>query len=271
MSLLAELPVQPLRSSIVATMDGQTLGTSFDAPPVAEVAVGVQFAAVPGLGGLRGGSLWRSWSDEYSELLEQPPLPPLAPLGQSDVWFQFGGPFGTRTWFVDSSQDHIIQIQNDRLIVNWRRVSGADYPRFPEVRRRFELAWSDVQALTADLTGAPAAVDQLEVSYINNIAAAPQKALVAFDNILGSDDGFTQVAATFTKDAASPDWGKAVLTIGINSVAAPSEALSVTLTVRAVPVVGASPLAAIDRAHELIVKTFSEITTASMQVEWRRL
>ena len=53
---------------------------NFRDPPVVEVALSVQFDAVPGLASYRSGELYGHWSGEYPVVSQQGELPPLPPL-----------------------------------------------------------------------------------------------------------------------------------------------------------------------------------------------
>jgi hypothetical protein len=244
-------------------------GLSFEDPPVTEVAIGVQFAAVRNLGGIRSGQLWERWRNDYPETTEQPWLPPWpAPDGQG-LWVQFGAPPGVRTWFLDVTRDYILQIQNDRLIANWRRVSGASYPRFPEVRGRFFRAWEDVKSHASDLS-VDLRAEQIEVSYINAIASSPAEALRDWSQILGGMDK-GRMGATFTQaishDAISP----AIMTLGLEGSYDGDPSVALTLSVRGTPTNASDLGDSVAAAHDLIVNRFSDVTAPSMHRLWRAI
>lgn len=146
---------------------------SFSNPPLDEVVLGVQFNASPAYNATSSGRVWDLFRSEFPVVLEQPPIPP-----QIEV---FGGnPFPTfelnfepsaprpRLWFVSSDDSHLLQHQEDRLLLNWRnRRSGSPYPRHQKMFSQFR---NSLEALneyhSAELDG-PLSITQAEVSYLN--------------------------------------------------------------------------------------------------------
>src|ERR1700678_2386835 len=99
-----------------------TDGPTFQNPPVAEVALGLYFAAPLGLHAAQMGQLWDRWRDRYPKTEDHPPLPPVmqesfpaAPVGFA---FQLTGAYpGVRVWYVSDSSDRVVQVQQDRLVL----------------------------------------------------------------------------------------------------------------------------------------------------------
>lgn len=243
---------------------------SFAAPPVSEVALGVQIAPQPRLGGIQAAGLWDKWRDAYPHLSEMPALPPLAePGAQSGPWIQIAGSPGVRLWFISDSQDHLIQLQPDRLIVNWRQQSGAPYPRFPEIMSRFGAAWDAVAAFVAE-DGQKLHVQQIEVTYINAIHASPADALRGFDGVLDGADRYARINANFARSVEHDSWAAGIEETGISSGATDSGPnVTLSLSVRAMPHAQQDPLPSLNQAHDLIVESFSRITTDPMHHLWR--
>lgn len=246
--------------------------TTFAAPPVTELALGVQIEPQPLLGGIRAAPLWDTWRDKYPTLSEMPPLAPHPPLGQQGgPWIQISGNLGVRLWFIDDSQDHIIQLQPDRLIVNWRRQSGLPYPRFPAIMGRFQSAWDTVSSFLHD-AGQKLHVQQSEVTYINVIEAPPSDVLKGFDQVLEGSDRYSQANASFVRSIRDPAWEIGSHEIGIASRSARDEQnLTLSLSVKSVPTDRQDPFPSMSRAHDVIVETFSRITTDPMHTRWRRI
>ena len=253
-----------------ASMTGDAPAFSFEAPPVTEVALGVQFDPQSRLGGIQAADLWNAWRTEYPHLSEMPPLPSMpAPGQQSAPWIQVGGVPGVRLWFMNESRDHLIQLQPDRLVVNWRQQSEASYPRFPEVMGRFESAWEATRAFLKE-SGQELHLQQTEVTYINVIQASPAHALRGFDVLLGGGVPYAQVNANLARPVEHESWTTGVEETGIAS--GPSEvgeSLVLSLSVKSVPRDRRDPLPSMRRAHEFIVESFSRITTDPMHELWR--
>lgn len=145
----------------------------FDNPPVVEVAIGVQFRALPGLRGLNLAPLQAIWRQEYPIAQEQPPLGPVVEgdsqgIGQLQLSL-LPVPI-VRQWFLSDSGNGLIQIQPDRFLVNWRALDPpAKYPRYKHMRSVFEARFGDLTAFVKGRKLGELDVVQAELSYINVI------------------------------------------------------------------------------------------------------
>jgi hypothetical protein len=97
-----------------------TIHPQLDLPPIHEVVCGCRFASIEKLTALHLGVYWASCRDRYPKHEIHPPLD--TPIGA----FKMVTP---RAWFVSEDDSLIVQIQHDRLYVNWR-ARGGKYPRF---------------------------------------------------------------------------------------------------------------------------------------------
>ena len=91
-------------------------------PPLVEVAAGLLFKPLPGLDPVSTGVFWSQVRERYPhrELRHA--------LEERPVLFRTGTP-PMRTWLVSATGDQLLQIQQDRFVLNWRAV-GRSYPRF---------------------------------------------------------------------------------------------------------------------------------------------
>lgn len=154
----------------------------FERPPVTEVVLGVQFKTDKPLQVPHIGLFWETIRDEFPEIREKAPLGSQierleserlpAPEGPPGVGVQvtMGGFPPPRCWFVDPSGNRLIQLQGDRFLHNWRKISGEeDYPRYEGIRDEFIKRWRGfVGFLNHEDLGTPT-VTQGEVSYVNHI------------------------------------------------------------------------------------------------------
>jgi len=166
----------------VAPKPSHTASTTSDSglpdflkPPVDEVALSIQFSPIPGFNIQHYGVYWQNIRTEYPRFEVQQPIP--------NVTEQFGqGFFGrhlglallalpeVRGWCLDQTGNRLIQIQRDRFVYNWRKVSGTEtYPRYPEIRRVLEKEWSRFCGFLRDEKLEAPKVNQCEVLYVNNI------------------------------------------------------------------------------------------------------
>ena len=115
----------------------------FRAPPLSEFVVGVQFAPIPGYSSIDARAIWELFRSEFPIVQEQTPLPPQFETfggGQSSGFqIQFGTVAGPmRLWFVGEQNNHLLQFQPDRFLLNWRRSDQGSYPRYEVIADRFQ-------------------------------------------------------------------------------------------------------------------------------------
>lgn len=78
------------------------------------------------------------------------------------------GPPAGRLWFVSRDGASLVQLQPDRLYVNWRSTEAASaYPRWAHVRDTFAERLHDVFEFVHLAEGRVPAIGQVEVTYIN--------------------------------------------------------------------------------------------------------
>lgn len=148
---------------------------SFEDPPLTEVVWDLAFHQIPDLGASASG-WWRDLlRDEYPQHEIHPALPPLihpkvaAQMGVGIMLEPASG--GTRTWNVSEDGQLVVQLQQDRLILNWRRLpEGDSYPRYERLAAEFERLVTKLNGLLKEkLGGAAIRPMRLEIVYQNMI------------------------------------------------------------------------------------------------------
>jgi uncharacterized protein (TIGR04255 family) len=149
-----------------------SLAPDYARPPVAETVLGLEFSMEPPL---RTHEIVESrslWIDEFPELVEQPELPPTRPIsqaGQLDFQLTMGHP-ALRIWMLAPDQHQLLQLQKDRLVLNWRKLDGdAAYPKFDALFEAYEIYLGRFTERFADRTIAPLVS---EWTYLNSIPEA---------------------------------------------------------------------------------------------------
>lgn len=147
----------------------------FDRPPLVEVAIGLQFEAVPQMRQGHVGLFWAQIRDEYPNTRDLPPLP----SGREDL--EGDGPVFTfqvsdvpdlhRAWFLSEDETTLVQVQSDRLVHNWREVRGEPYPRFETIYATFAERLRQFESVLRDSHVPALTAQQVEVTYINWIGA----------------------------------------------------------------------------------------------------
>lgn len=94
-------------------------------PPIFEVACGIEFAPIDAIDPVLVGGFWLRKRERFPHHETHPEIPRRAELSITRGL----GP--VRTWLVSERGEFVVQIQRDRLVLNWRFVGeGGAYPRF---------------------------------------------------------------------------------------------------------------------------------------------
>jgi uncharacterized protein (TIGR04255 family) len=142
---------------------------SFEKPPVDEVYVAMQ-TKHPVFSSDNFGELVQIFGTQYPKLNTQPALERSSEreeVGPVTVQFELVANVGQRFWLISQDDTRVLQIQQDRVVYNWRHREGAIYPRYHKIRGEFAKALGKlVKAKNLD----PADLfDFCEVSYTNHI------------------------------------------------------------------------------------------------------
>lgn len=160
---------------------------SFLAPPLVEVSLGILFEQLPGFRTAHFGRFWSAISDEFPETADLPALQAL-PTGpqfanqpmQLGDWVRL-----PRVWFVHKDKALLLQVQSDRLYLNWRKVENGAYPRFsglfPLFMKNLTHWWSFVDSSGIGSLRAK----QLEMTYTNQIYESSCKPACNIDQVRG--------------------------------------------------------------------------------------
>lgn len=253
-----------------------------------EVVLGVQFNA-PQLGAVHVGGFYRKIRNRYPKVVQVPAIPPSfevflpvpapgGPSGSAAIPVSAVAPF-PRQWFISDDDEHLVQFQADRLLVNWRKGDGdRPYPRYSEVRRRFVEAYEAFQELMREDVGGAFVPNQCEATYLNRI---PVEAPSGWGRPgrwvrLWNDEAEETEAVQFSVNRllrAPDDNPYARLTISAEGgITATGPAIMLNLLVRGRPL-GTEPsgvLTFLDQARETIVTRFAAIASDEANRVWER-
>ncbi len=266
----------------------QNLLPEFWNPPIIEAVLSVEFQPIKGWGIPHFGLFWKEIRPEYPLFEVKPPLMtiarPSATTRVPRVQLEFIDIPGVRCWFIDESQSRLLQLQDDRLIINWRKVRKDDalrYPKYSTNREVFEREWERYKDfLKREGLGSPM-VNGCEVSYINHIEKGG-----CWNNFDDLHKVFTRWAPpSYESGLPSPDgvsvnleyaMPKENLHLTLEIVTAIRhgdfrEVLQFTLTARGGPDSGETEgiLNWLDRAHDTVAKAFRQLTTEQVRDTWR--
>lgn len=225
----------------------------------------VQFDPVPLLASVRAGELYTSWRDAYPTVSQRPEMEPLPPVaGEGGLLIRLGDPIGGRLWFEASDGAYLVQLQANRLALNWRRVGNAAYPRYPAVAERFDQAWRTLATLP-DVTITP---NRTEVTYVNVIPRPPHEVIAGWVNPVCTPGAGT-VQSTFDQLITLESGVVARCSTSIVGSFAEQEHTRLTLSVISDMSDDAQDVVHLQRvAHDWIVRRFKDITAEDMHREW---
>jgi uncharacterized protein (TIGR04255 family) len=262
----------------------------FANPPVSEVALSVEFTAIDEWRPAHAGLYWARIKSEYPVTEAQPPLAsqierfgerlPQVPA----VVFDMADPNAIRSWFLSDDRTKLIQVQRDRFVVNWRKMTGAEvYPRYErEMRPRFEREWRRFEKFLQEESLGSLRARQCEITYVNDIPRGegwntPAESLSLFSPWWGDVSvGFLKtpelvnVAGSFRMPGETGRLHFATQNVVRNRDQL--EAVQLRLTARGFPdsqdLDGV--LAWMDLGREWIVRGFADITSPSAHALWER-
>lgn len=145
-------------------------------PPIAEVFYGMGFKPLPLLKSAHLGLFWARHRDVY--VAAEDMVPVIDPPATPGTTFQM--PALPRVWLVDSTQTRLLQLQSDRLFMNWRQMKPQDeYPRFATLLPEFKEFTQGFAQFIRDQNIGEMVPVSLELGYINQIYERPDLKLPA--------------------------------------------------------------------------------------------
>jgi uncharacterized protein (TIGR04255 family) len=262
----------------------------FENPPVSEVVLSLEFLPLAGWQAAHAGLYWSQISEEYKSTEVHPPLPSQVEkfgegLGQRQtVTIELMNPNLTRFWFVADPGNYLIQVQRDRFIINWRKVTGNEiYPRYEhEMRPRFEREWAKFKKFVTEQNLGAIEVRQCEITYVNDIVQgegweAFSESLALFAHWLGrGSDGFLPPPETLSVAGsfAMPEQRGRLhfLSQHVYRLIDQREAVQLRLVARGKPESSANSdvLNWMDFGREWIVRGFTDLTSPKAHELWKR-
>jgi uncharacterized protein (TIGR04255 family) len=261
----------------------------YDDPPVTETALGVQFATLEKWKIPHFGLFWQTIKEQYPHTEVNPPL--AAEIEAPSLEFKLPEPPRlevlnyppVRCWFLNDSKTELIQLQNDRLIHNWRKVSGNEpYPHYEMTRPAFARDWDAFCKFLDSLDLGKPDVRQCEMTYVNHIDKGV--AWKSFDDLpkifpcwsgRGCGDYLpSPESASLNVSYPMPE-AKGRLRITMVHAFRTSDAtetLQLTLAARGKPASSATAdlLDWLDAGRDSIVRGFTDFTSETMHQMWRR-
>lgn len=144
----------------------------FRKPPVIETVLGVEFAPIAGLSVAHLGAFWGRVKERFPRPSVQAPLAATqdANVGVPKLQFHLVDAPDIRLALSDEHQRYLLQLQIDRLVVNWRKAAPDDpYPSYSANRDLFVEVWRDFTAFLDEHDASQPSVTYCEVTYVNHL------------------------------------------------------------------------------------------------------
>lgn len=265
---------------------------SFRRPPLVETAVALQFNSVDGLKNAHLGILWQAMRGDFPLVSDAQPLP-----NQTETFNEQGlhvrrlpifqlAPVAMTTRLQMASADDrtMVQIQNGRIILNWRKGRDGEYPRWRTLLPKFKAAVDQFNEMLAAEKLGPAAMNQWEVVYVNHLVRgrdwdSPADWPALLPGLVAGKTSFEtgKLESLYCRiQLLMPDnTGRIHVDLfhGSNGLdTTDSEVLALQITARGgLPEApSANAYDGLELGHQAIVRTFCDLTGPQAQSKWER-
>lgn len=249
---------------------------SFEHPPVVEVTLGVGFNPLASWDIAAPGRFATDVPFDLAQVQGQPALPPIGifPFAFPQQFLEGAMP---RTWYVSKDATRLLQIQNNRLNVNWRKTAPTDaYPRYENLRELLDHALSALRAFILP-TGEALTLSAFEVTYVNQLnQPGPSPQPLAIRDIIQSwfpppEFPFPQQGYDYNVTASIDP--QTTISVKINTFPPPpgtDAPIGLQLMVTGSLATPDALSERLQAARQAIAQTFLNITTSRAHKEWGR-
>jgi len=252
--------------------------------------MGVQFRSVP-YNSLLVSQIYEVFKSDFPNFEEHVRLSPQLVKFGADIINEYAlqnaisfGPKNAETpriMMISADGAHVIQFQNDRMTLNWRKIdSSSEYPRYEMLEKSFETSLNKFKKLVGDIN-----INQFELSYINLIDEKEKNDAGLSSNIWDFSDVLNVFSPVPLDDEMqtenqnlnlnyvihdSNNNPKSRFTISANPVFHNKDrlrAINLTLSEKG-PIFSNDYLTSFSSARKRIVNTFTSITSKELQKYW---
>ena len=252
---------------------------SYKNPPVNEVVCGLRFNPSDKLFIPHIGFLWEKLRADYPVIQHAVPL--ATAKGEIPIDWVTGIPL-PRVWFINKSDDQLVQFQADRFYFNWRRRES-DYPRYDHVISNFESVLKEVTIFFSEFELGELTPIEYELSYINHIPKGQGWNTIADLPKIFLDYTWKKPTKRFLPKPGKVAWNKefqlpeekGILNVSLKQGIRTED--KVPLLILELKTRGIDESAGkeglrewFDLAHEWIVRGFTDLTTPEIHEIWER-
>lgn len=261
----------------------------FDEPPVIETVLGVQFSRLPGFSTAHAGWFWKSYlkaPERWPKVVDAARLEDQTErFGEGEVWVRqvfrlaaSGAPH--RTQIIRADDERMIQIQDSRFILNWRKQSH-NYPSYDVLVPEFRESFATFSRFVQDAGFGSLELNQWEVTYLNHVPKgdmweSPRDWSKIFPGLYAppavGDEVRFETLGNEWRYMLKPQVARLYIELKHHRNPTSEEVMTLQLTARGrvAPAEGATWEAGFDLGHEAIVRSFAAITSADAHKRWKR-
>ncbi len=150
----------------------------FDSPPVIETVLSLQFEPLENYSDAHAGWYWKNYlSTDWDEIVNVPRVQDkFERFADERKWTPHGGqlliqtqPSAERYQILRVDKQRMLQVQNSRFILNWRRGGDGEYPTYEKLKPEFMEHYENFKIFVADSGNEEIKPNQWEVTYVNQI------------------------------------------------------------------------------------------------------
>jgi uncharacterized protein (TIGR04255 family) len=269
----------------------------FDAPPVVETAISVQFASLPGYSTSHAGWFWKEYleklgeepSPRWSQVVDAPRLEDqFERFGPEDIW---GPPISMkvlspsqshRTQIIRSDGERMIQVQDSRFILNWRKRADV-YPSFEPLLQEFRAMLHAFESFAVEAGFGALGYNQWEIVYVDQLKKGDMWESARdwskiFPGLSMPTARVNQLLST-GDETMSADWRFSLagqrgrMYISLRQLRIPpsnDEILNITFVGRGPVTASETWERGVEIGHEAVNETFLAITSVEAQERWKK-
>src|SRR5580704_13513515 len=266
----------------------------FEAPPLVETALSVQFASLPGYTTPHAGWFWKEYlekleddsSRKWSQLAEAPRVEDqFERFGTEDTWAppvafrMLQSAPSQRVQFIRADGDRMIQIQDTRFILNWRKKTSP-YPKYDALLLEFRTMFHAFESFASEAGFGALKLNQWEIVYIDQIKKGEMWSSVRDWTRIFPGLAMPSVRIKPASDETmSADWrfslegqqGRLYISLRqIRLQPSNEEVLNLTLLARGPIDASRTWERGFELGHEAVSEAFIAITSAEAQEQWRK-
>ena len=268
---------------------------SFKSPPLNEVVLGIQFEPIERFDITTYGSYWETLRSKFPRVEHHAPLDPFFEKigGRKQALGEVGRikfePFLSaqlpRAWFISQDEQHLIQLQADRFLRNWRKSSPEDlYPRYENhLKPEFKSELKQFKSYCDENGLGKISVNQCEITYINHVITDKHHNQLGDVFVGWSNDynlsGLAEIESInlsvshIINDSDGDFIGRLYVKVQpVFRVVDDKPVILIELSVRGRPIGKDMDgvMKFMDMGREIIVRSFAKITTKEMHKLWGR-